>query len=87
VYRLWNEQPDTVCPPDGETLQSARHRLQKVLDRLVKKHKSGSVAVVLPPPMANLLQGMLRDDQVTEIWKCPSKNGPLWEPIPMGVPS
>jgi len=81
VYRQWSEQPDTVCPPEGETLRSARERLQTVVDKLVKKHKTGCVAIVMPPPMANLLRGMLRDDEVTELWKCGNAAGPLWEPI------
>ena len=33
VYRMWQEQPETVCPPEGETLAAARLRVQKALKR------------------------------------------------------
>lgn len=81
VYRKWSDQPDAVCPPEGETLQDARKRLRAVIDKLQKKHKSGSVAVVLPPPMANLLRGMLLDSAVTQLWKLDGVGDRLWEPI------
>ena len=29
VYKQWQEQPDTVCPPEGETLSSARQRVHQ----------------------------------------------------------
>src|SRR5690242_1712072 len=28
VYRGWQEQPSTVCPPEGETLAEAQERVQ-----------------------------------------------------------
>ena len=38
VYRQWQEQPDMVCPPEGEMLESARKRVQTVLSNLLKIH-------------------------------------------------
>ena len=29
VYRMWQEQPETVCPPEGETVAAARLRVQR----------------------------------------------------------
>ncbi len=29
VYRQWQEQPETVCPPEGEMLESARLRVHR----------------------------------------------------------
>jgi broad specificity phosphatase PhoE len=81
VYRQWQEKPDTVCPPEGETLQEARERLRKALAKLTKKHKSGTIAVVLGQPLASVLRCLLRSGTTPEV--CPSENGqtPLWEPI------
>ena len=65
VYRQWQEQPETVCPPQGETVGDAEERLQAALAKLMKKHKSeGLVAVVLPEPLASVLRHVLRHDEL-----------------------
>ena len=84
VYRQWQEKPDTVCPPEGETLQEARERLKKALAKLAKKHKTGAIAVVLGRPLAGVLRAMLTDGKAPEV--CPacsaaSAPAPLWEPL------
>ncbi|MEM9657253.1 MAG: histidine phosphatase family protein [Planctomycetota bacterium] len=81
VYRQWSERPDTVCPPQGETLNSARERLQDVLAKLARKHKTGDIALVLPDPLASVLRSILRDDDVSRLWDVKSLDKPLWEPI------
>jgi probable phosphoglycerate mutase len=82
VYRQWQEKPETVCPPEGETLQEARDRLKKGLAKLTKKHKTGTIALVLAQPLAGILRGMLRQEDSEELClaQCPGK--PLWEAIP-----
>ena len=40
VYRQFQEQPETVCPPQGETLCTAKQRVSAALAKLLKKHKS-----------------------------------------------
>ena len=55
VYRQWQEQPETVCPPQGETLCTAKQRVQAALAKLLKKHKAdGLVAIVVPEPLASV---------------------------------
>ena len=54
VYRRWQEQPETVCPPQGEMLDDARRRLIGMVDKALKKHKSGVIAFVLPEPLATV---------------------------------
>jgi broad specificity phosphatase PhoE len=82
VYRQWQEKPETVCPPEGETLQEARDRLKKSLAKLTKKHKTGTIALVLAQPLAGILRGMLRQEDGEELCltQCPGK--PIWEAIP-----
>jgi broad specificity phosphatase PhoE len=80
VYRQWQEHPETVCPPEGETLQDARERLQKSLAKLAKKHKSGTIALVLGHPLTSVLRAMLRDEQPAA---CAAEcvKAPLWESL------
>jgi broad specificity phosphatase PhoE len=70
VYRQWQEQPETVCPPQGETISAAKERIQKVLAKLSKKHKSeGLVAVVAPEPLASVMRHVLRHDELGDFWQ------------------
>jgi probable phosphoglycerate mutase len=71
VYRQWQEQPETVCPPQGETIGSAKQRVQAVLSKLLKKHKSdGILALVVPEPLASVVRNVLRQDDWGDLWQC-----------------
>lgn len=79
VYRQWQEQPETVCPPQGETVVDAEDRLQSAMAKLTKKYKAdGLVAVVLPEPAASVLRHVLRHDDLGDLWKSPN-GAPRWE--------
>ena len=69
VYRKWQEQPETVRPPEGESVQEVRERLQRVLTKLAKKHKTGTAAVVVAEPVASLIKNILRDDELGNLWQ------------------
>jgi len=81
VYRQWQDHPETVCPPDGETLSVARIRLQQVLAKIAKKHKSGTVAMVVDQPLARLSRNVLRDDALGNLWGVQGEDLPRWELI------
>ena len=53
VYRQWHEQPEMICPPDGEMLTEAAQRVEQAMTRLLKRHKEGVVGVVVPEPLAS----------------------------------
>jgi probable phosphoglycerate mutase len=81
VYRQWQDQPETVCPPQGETLSDAKERVQGVLAKLMKKHKSeGLLALVVPEPLASVVRKLLRQDDWGDLWHC-SEAAAKWELI------
>ncbi|MEX0610750.1 MAG: histidine phosphatase family protein [Pirellulales bacterium] len=81
VYRQWQEQPETVCPPQGETLSSARHRVQSALAKLLKKHKSdGVLAIVVPEPLASVIRNVLGHAEWGDLWRC-ANCGARWQLI------
>lgn len=81
VYRQWHEHPETICPPQGETVSDTRARLQSAVSKLMKKHKStGLIAVVLPEPLATVLCHWLRQDELGDLWQCRNGAAP-WEMI------
>ena len=82
VFRQWQERPDTVCPPEGETLREATDRLKAAIAKLTKKHKSGTIALVLSQPLASVLRCMLQaGGQPPTLCQSACVGKPLWEPI------
>jgi probable phosphoglycerate mutase len=49
LYKTWEDQPDAVCPPDGESLAAAARRVKQAIARIAHKHKNDTVGVVLGP--------------------------------------
>jgi probable phosphoglycerate mutase len=80
VYRQWQEQPLTVCPPEGETLEAAGQRVQQAVDKVLKKHKSGVIAVVVSEPMATLVRCYLGHGHLGDLWRAETSCG-SWEVI------
>lgn len=75
VYRQWQEHPETVCPPGGETLGEAQERLRAGITRILRKHRSGVVAVVVPEPAASLVRSLLEDSEIGNLWKAECDHG------------
>lgn len=86
IYKQWLEHPETVCPPDGETLQSARQRLQAELAKVTKKHKAGTVALVLADPLASLLSHLLCEECLGNLWQACCEERPPWQMLTTGEP-
>lgn len=80
VYRQWQDQPETVCPPGGEMLSDAQARALACLKRLLKKHRAGVVGLVLPEPLASIVRGVLDHGQIGDIWKLTADHG-NWETV------
>jgi broad specificity phosphatase PhoE len=81
VYRQWQEQPETVCPPQGETLVAAKQRVQALVAKLLKKHKTDRlVAVVVPEPLGSVIRNVLRHDDWGDLWESATET-PQWQLI------
>ncbi|MBN2293149.1 MAG: histidine phosphatase family protein [Pirellulales bacterium] len=75
VYRQWQEQPESVCPPEGEMLEQAEKRMRAALAKILKKHKQGTVALVVPEPMASLVQRFADNSELGDLWQSTSVHG------------
>jgi broad specificity phosphatase PhoE len=58
VYRQWQESPESVCPPAGETYEAAARRVERALRRPMKK--GGTFAVIASEPLASLVTCVLQ---------------------------
>lgn len=78
VYRQWQDQPESVCPPDGEMLSQAEERVRASIVKLMKRHRDGVIALVLPEPLASLLRAFVKHDGVGDLWKAAGERA-WWE--------
>ena len=81
VYRQWQDQPENVCPPQGETLGEAKTRVAAAMTKLLKKHKADGVfAVVAPEPLASVIRNVVRHDGWGDLWHSAAET-PRWQLI------
>lgn len=59
IAKQWEEHPETVCPPEGESFDDVIPRVQKFLQKLRKKHKSGTIVIVVADPLAKVIASLL----------------------------
>lgn len=60
AYRQWVDAPESVCPPEGETVDSVRSRLAKTLKKPLKKKKC--VVIVAAEPLASIVKQVVTKD-------------------------
>jgi probable phosphoglycerate mutase len=53
VFKQWQESPETICPPQGETVAAANERIRKALEKPLKR--GISFAIVASEPLATLV--------------------------------
>ena len=75
AYRQWQDQPESVCPPGGEMLEEAEKRMRAAMVKIIKKHKQGTVALVVPEPMASLVRRFADNSNLGDLWKTTSVHG------------
>ncbi len=80
VFRQWQEQPGIICPPEGEMLSEAQERVQTALLKVLKKHKQGTISLVVPEPLASLVHGFLAQSEIGDLWTTSADCG-KWDVI------
>ena len=80
VYRQWREQPESVCPPQGETVAEAEQRVRVALMKMLKRHKEGVVALVVPEPLLTLVRRFFTHEELSDLWK-PANGHRRWEVV------
>ena len=75
VFRQLQDHPETVCPPQGEPVSLALERVKNLISRLLRKHKSGTVAIVVPEPLATFVRVALGQAEIGDLWKAECECG------------
>lgn len=84
VYRTGQESPDELCPPGGEAIRDARRRVQKVLQKVLRKGREEMVTLVIPDPLATVVQSAISGETLHNLWKCETDQG-RWQLIEASI--
>jgi broad specificity phosphatase PhoE len=68
VYKQWTLKPDLVKIPGGELLADVRKRCIKALDRIIEKHKEGSIVIVTHRMITKVLICIMLGLDNSHIW-------------------
>lgn len=69
VYRQGEDHPEEFCPPGGEPVAEAKERVQKALRKCIRKASGDTIALVIPEPMATVVESVLSGKDLTSVWK------------------
>ncbi len=68
VYRQWRTSPGSVEPPEGEAMPDVANRLLKGVDKIVKRHKDQTVALILGRFAYAILRCQFDDGSLRQFW-------------------
>ena len=80
LYRQWNENPDSICPPGGETVEAVRGRIMASLKKMRRKWRTGTIAIVAPHPIYNIIRSVVESSEVRDLFMDKSKSN-RWESL------
>ena len=80
LFRQWNENPESVCPPGGETIESVRNRISASLNKIRRKRKTGTVAIVAPEPLYSIFRSLIQSSELRNLFEDKSESG-RWEAL------
>ena len=70
LYRLGQDHPELICPPQGESLSDARERVLPAVRQILRRHKrGGTIAVVVSDPLASLMSEFIAGREFRDLWK------------------
>ncbi|MGP0066742.1 MAG: histidine phosphatase family protein, partial [Isosphaeraceae bacterium] len=73
LFRQWIDDPATICPPQGETVERAMERIKTAFRPLLRRHQDEAIGLVVGEPLARLVASYLRCEtrvHLDERWAC-----------------
>lgn len=80
VYRQGQDCPTDICPPGGESIRDAKARVIKAVRKMLRKSGEEVIAIVIPEPMASVVQSLLSGKELIDLWNAETDSG-RWELI------
>jgi len=73
LFRQWIDDPETICPPQGETVESAMGRIKAAFRPLLKRHHDEAIGLVVGEPLFRMVACYLKCEarvHLDEHWSC-----------------
>jgi len=67
VFQQWEENPLSVNPPQGESLEAAAERCRAGLAKILRRHRGQAIALVLRPMAMQVCAGLLKGEDLQRI--------------------
>ncbi|MDB5352704.1 MAG: fructose-2,6-bisphosphatase [Planctomycetota bacterium] len=67
LFRQWQDDPRTICPPQGEAIEDAMDRIKAALKPLIRRHRDETIGLVAGEPLAQLISCYLRRDEHVQL--------------------
>ena len=64
VFPQWEENPLSVNPPEGESIEAAADRFKTGLKKILKRNRDATIALVLRPISLQIVAGLLRGENL-----------------------
>ncbi|APW62582.1 histidine phosphatase family protein [Paludisphaera borealis] len=60
LFRQWIDDPRTICPPQGETVEDAMERLRAAFKPLFRRHADEAFGLIVGEPIARMIACYLK---------------------------
>jgi phosphoserine phosphatase len=67
LYKKWEENPYTTCPPGGESVKMLAERVLPAYERLKKKHKNETICLVTHKVVMALVKCIAKNIDIKEL--------------------
>ena len=81
VAKQLQEDPTSVCPPNGEMLAAALERVVKSLRPVLRKHAKETVLLIVPEPLRLAVAAQVRGLPPAAPWPDDDAPRPAWEAL------
>jgi len=78
LFRQWIDDPETICPPQGETVENAMGRIKAAFRPLLKRHHDEAIGLVVGEPLARLVACYLKCEPLIQLDEHGSSGGFEW---------
>jgi broad specificity phosphatase PhoE len=78
LFRQWIDNPETICPPQGETVENAICRIKTAFRPLLKRHHDETIGLVVGEPLASIVVCYLKCEPRVHLDEHPPRGGYEW---------
>ena len=68
LYRQWQENPWAVSPPSGELIEDACDRVAMALEKPLRRHAAGKIALIVPEPLDRIVCWLVAGMPLGDLW-------------------